>query len=471
MTQTTRQEPQPVHPFDMEKSDFEKLLERDFKPMERVIDDVMAAQNDAHFARAVGMARAVDRLSNMLNEDAMSLLMPLMNTRLGFRCDKPNWKNTQPYTPAEVKACMIEALIRGAFLTGNEFNIIAGNCYFTKEYFWRKINEHPDVVEFSPVPGLPRYIGSVGGEAEDKLGAVVPYKVTYRMKGENTSRVLEREIPIRVNKTMGADAIIGKADRKMWATVWNAISGWREPLPDGDVDGTEPAKGEAANQRLLDANAAKQSKIPSDIPPAPLPANPSPSPNPGAAAPSNASGSSPSTEATDAKEPRQSASSLLEIPKGGSGSVKAPAGRTLPGEPPASLEAPAARGGRPGPKIESCPLCKPPFPLAGGKCPQCGWSKEEANGAKAPIPEKVPNESDASSPDPVELTKEDAATKAAAVPLTELRRKLSALSIGSSRQKEAWVKAKEECQFSGIVSEADDETVKQLAYWASFFQA
>lgn len=74
-------------------------------------------------------------------------------------------------------------------------------------------------------------------------------------------------------------------------------------------------------------------------------------------------------------------------------------------------------------------------------------------------------------PDVRELTKEEAAKQFAELPIADIRGKLKALSIGSARQKDAWMRAKEECTFSGLVSDADDESVRNLAYWASFFQS
>lgn len=348
---------QEVHPFDMEKSEFEKLLERDFKPMETAVQDVVDAQHETNFTRAVKMARAIDRLKNLLDENVMSLLLPLMNTKLGFRCDRPSRRNNTPYTVAEIRSCMIEALIRGAFLTGNEFNIISGNCYFTKEYFWRKILEHPDVTEFTPVPGLPKVL---------ERGCVIPYKCTWRMRGESTARTMERDIPIKTDEYSSTDQSIGKADRKMWASVWNSISGWREPVPDGDV--TELPAEVATN-----GDAAKRISLRGQN---------RPSPNGGAAAPSNASPSNIQEAGTTpgagtGQQPRETGPASQntgavaptgdgDVPNNNTAPINPSNPPTSPGAAPTA--APAA-GGRPSKfKKCSCGLVL----TAAGECPNCG---------------------------------------------------------------------------------------------------
>lgn len=232
MAQEQAHDEQPTHPFDMPKSEFEKLLDRDFR-----VEDIRHAQEEAayaqtltdHFTRSVWMARAIDNLRQLLTDELMDLVvMPLMNTKLGFKTDRPNKRETQPYPREEVREAVIEALIRGAYITGNEFNIISKSAYLTKDFFRRKLAEHEGFTDFVPLPGVPRI---------REGGAVVPYTCSWKLKGQPTS--ITREIVVKVNDMMGADAIIGKADRKMWATVYQIITGSQQSFPEGDVDDTE----------------------------------------------------------------------------------------------------------------------------------------------------------------------------------------------------------------------------------------
>ena len=68
---------------------------------------------------------------------------PLMNTKIGFRTDKdPNrprkkkdgtFETPKPYSTEVVRDCIIDAVINGLMPTGNQFNIISGTMYPTKE--------------------------------------------------------------------------------------------------------------------------------------------------------------------------------------------------------------------------------------------------------------------------------------------------------------------------------------------------
>lgn len=285
----------PTHPFDMEKSEFEKLLDKDFniKGIEEAQEEARYAQSlEDHLTRSIWMARAIDRLRLLLSDELMELVvMPLMNTRLGFKTDRPNKRDAQPYSLPEVRECVVEALIRGAYIVGNEFNIISRGTYLTKEFFQRKIREFPDLTDFVPLPGVP--VMKPGG-------AVVPYTVSYKLKGQGVG--ITREIPVKVNEMMGTDAIIGKSDRKMWASVYGILTGSQQSIPDGDVsdiDTTYTSPGaQPVNTRLaaavqgIEAGAANRT-LP-QTPPAP--ANPpAPTTPPAAATEAPAPSDPPST--------------------------------------------------------------------------------------------------------------------------------------------------------------------------------
>lgn len=224
------QQEEAVHPFDLPKSEFEELLERDFNlaGIEEAQEEAKYASTLAdHLSRSIWMARAIDRLRVLLNDDLMRLVvMPLQNTRLGFKTDRPNKNNTTPYALEEVREAVVEALIRGAFIVGNEFNIISKGCYLTKEFFQRKIREFPGLTDFVPLPGVPRTVNG---------GAVVPYTVNYKLNGQGVT--ISQEIPVKVNDMMGTDAVIGKSDRKMWASVYRILTGSEQSIPDGEVEG------------------------------------------------------------------------------------------------------------------------------------------------------------------------------------------------------------------------------------------
>jgi len=208
-----------------------------------------AAQIDAHAASAMSIFRgastlaeslklaiAIQELRAMLTKDVMAPVMAMMNTPLGFRTDRDPSKQASdgrpltPYDEGVVKEAFIESMMRGFRLSGNEFNIIAGRFYPTKEGFYRKLTDNvtfPLLSAFKDSQEVPRVV-------QDR-GAVVKCKATWLYNGAPDE--LECELAIRVNQTQGADAIIGKAQRKLYKRVHDRLAGTNTPdVADADDD-------------------------------------------------------------------------------------------------------------------------------------------------------------------------------------------------------------------------------------------
>jgi hypothetical protein len=192
-------------------------------------------KSSGSFESELAVARAVSDLRAALTAEMMQPVMALMNTDLGFRTDRdpkvtPKDKDGNlltPYPMEVVRECLIEALLRGFHTVGNEWNIIAGRFYACKNGFRRKVVQFDGVTDFKDTYEVPRLVG--------EKGAVVKCKATWRKGG--TADSLEREFPIRVNFGMGADAILGKAQRKLLAAVHDRLLG--VITPEGDVGDIE----------------------------------------------------------------------------------------------------------------------------------------------------------------------------------------------------------------------------------------
>jgi hypothetical protein len=188
-------------------------------------------KSSGSFESELAVAKAVSDLRVALTAEMMQPVMALMNTDLGFRTDRdpkvtPRDKEGNPMTPYAVEVvreCFIESKLRGFHTVGNEWNIIASRFYACKNGFRRKVVTWNGVTDFKDSYDVPRTVG-------DK-GAVVKCEATWRKDGIADS--LEREFPIRVNFGMGADAILGKAQRKLLAAVHDRLSGII--TPEGDV--------------------------------------------------------------------------------------------------------------------------------------------------------------------------------------------------------------------------------------------
>lgn len=233
------------------------------REIDRISSTAMAVFGAAEsFEKELVVAQAMGDLRLALTPEVMKPVMDLMNTDLGFRTDRdpnitPTDKNghpMKPYSVEVVRECFIEARLRGFHTVGNEFNIISGRFYACKNGIRRKVTVFPGVTDFKDSYEVPRVVG--------EKGAIVKCKATWRKEGVPDS--LEAEIPVRVNFGMGADAILGKAERKLLKRVLDRLSGII--TPEGEVGDDAPIDVKATVQPAAEASELFKGK------PAPTPA-------------------------------------------------------------------------------------------------------------------------------------------------------------------------------------------------------
>ena len=205
------------------------------------------------FKQMFTLAQGVQALQQALTPELMAPIMNLQNKALGFRCDKQ-------YPVEVVKDALIEATIRGLQPTGNEFNIIGGRCYITKEGFGRLL-ANIEGLKYMITPGIPRMT---------QQGAEAPVNVRWNYRGEDHNETLT--VPVRVNSGMGADAINGKATRKARAWLYAQVTGME--LGEGDVnDSMEPINVTPKESRFdIDLSAQNTAQTAANAQPAAQPA-------------------------------------------------------------------------------------------------------------------------------------------------------------------------------------------------------
>jgi hypothetical protein len=188
------------------------------KKLNNSVFSVIASDQLIGFEKAYLIANAAGELKKLLSPEYMKPIMELQNNRLGFKTDKP-----AGYDEATVKNCLIEAVLTGVQPFGNQFNIIAGNCYITKEGFGYLLAKFPGLT-YEIIPALPRINA-------DKTSAAILMKVEWTLNGQSKTR--ELDIPTKMNQYMGTDAVIGKATRKARAWLFSTITGTE--IGDGDA--------------------------------------------------------------------------------------------------------------------------------------------------------------------------------------------------------------------------------------------
>lgn len=182
------------------------------------LDTIAANKNltvGSQFSRAFAVANAVGQLRALLTPEVMRPIMALQGTPLGFLAD-------QKYDENVVRESLIEAVLSGVRPVGNEFNIIAGRCYITKNGMKHKLHDISGLA-FSVTCGFPKM-------SDNGAALIVGIDWTYNGKTEHK----DLPIPVRVNRGMGADAINGKATRKAYAWLYEHITG--QGVNEGEKD-------------------------------------------------------------------------------------------------------------------------------------------------------------------------------------------------------------------------------------------
>lgn len=188
------------------------------KKLNNSVLKVLTSEKLLGFEKAYLIANAVQELKVVLTPEYMKPIMALQSNKLGFKTDKDS---SGGYPEETVKNCLIEAVLMGVQPFGNQFNIIAGNSYITKEGFGYLL-ANLEGLSYEIIPQLPRI--------KDQSAAVM-MKIKWTYGGVTKER--EIDFPIKVNQFMGADAVIGKATRKARAWLFNTITG--SEISDGDV--------------------------------------------------------------------------------------------------------------------------------------------------------------------------------------------------------------------------------------------
>ena len=205
---------------------------------------------EGNFARTIAYGMAVAELREALNEKVMKALMKLKNSKMGFRTDEG--PKVSPYSMEVVRDCVIEAATLGLQCVGNQFNILGGNMYVTKEGFTFLLRQlvkqgrlqdmrfvyHPAEIKESSTQGVSR-----SGDVYQKIEreGLVKVEVSCVFDGKPVNECLE--FVIRVNAGMSQDAVLGKAERKAKAWLYNHLTD--QAVSDGEAEAEAPVLREA----------------------------------------------------------------------------------------------------------------------------------------------------------------------------------------------------------------------------------
>jgi hypothetical protein len=192
--------------------------------LDKLTESGLACANMANnFAKTFTLARCVSQLKQALTPAVMQPIMELQGSPLGFRTDRDKQGG---YNLETVKEVLIEATMAGLMPCGNQFNIIGGRMYPTKEGFTYLLGQIEDL----------SYTINQGVPISKNGGAIVHTEILWSRDITGVSKPCRKvlDIPVRVNNGMGVDAVLGKADRKAKCWLYNNVTG--RTLNDGEVE-------------------------------------------------------------------------------------------------------------------------------------------------------------------------------------------------------------------------------------------
>lgn len=203
-----------------------------FKELSDKITTVLSADIN-NIENSLVVANAITFLQEKLTPEVMKPIMALQGSKLGFKTDKDLVKNNStgkyergPGYPLDVvKNCFIEMSLIGLLPTSNEWNIIGGNSYVTKEGGTSLLKKQCKGLEDYTI----KYLKV--NQSDDKKTANVATSIKWIVNGKPSEEQID--FPVKSDPYTTFDALIGKAERKAKVWLYNKINGTN--ISDGDV--------------------------------------------------------------------------------------------------------------------------------------------------------------------------------------------------------------------------------------------
>lgn len=183
-------------------------------------------ENVDDFENSLLIGYYLNELRENLNDNVIKVMRSLQNTSIGFKTDRKDG-----YDEYTIKNCIIEAYMYGLRPLNNEFNILGGNFYVTKNGLDRLVHSKAGLEKIEIVQK-----GIVQSPETKKWK--VKYSYSFKIKGLEE---VKGEQDIIVNGTVGAknyeipiDAIQGKSYRKILHHIYTKMNIGLQ-IPEGEV--------------------------------------------------------------------------------------------------------------------------------------------------------------------------------------------------------------------------------------------
>ena len=138
------------------------------------------------FMRPLVVAQALHELRAAIGPEVLAVVRTMENTPLGFRTDRPTGGKQMPYPDEVLRDCVIQGMLDGLGFSHNQWNIISGSYYVTKNGWRKKLQDAgcTGIVAQVEAP-LPSEISeSGGGERSSKYTAPMAAHASCTHKGK-----------------------------------------------------------------------------------------------------------------------------------------------------------------------------------------------------------------------------------------------------------------------------------------------
>lgn len=274
MTQNSPQVKQPKNPPPSRREVYQEKVRR----FSEIAKDTSATYLEAcatdDITASLMAGQAMARLQSAFGPEILDMIRPLANTQNGFKTDRGPGSNKPPYDDRVLAECCLGAILRGVQFVGNQFNIIAGQCYITREGYEYLIKRFPGFQWIKPEAGTAKELNG---------GYIIPMKAEWSVRGVKDS--MESEIQVRKDSYSTIDQALGKAHRKFFKRVYERITGRvdygpdetdatiidneaPQETPNADRKAIEPGRPAAEPDRSNDGAQGQDDKRPGDGVPA-----------------------------------------------------------------------------------------------------------------------------------------------------------------------------------------------------------
>lgn len=207
------------------RPEFLKEISKNISAMNKLIVDVQELTSKvSEFERSMMYGHYLVKIKEQFNGKTLEIVKNLMNTGIGFKTDRnpddPNCKYKDVYSDEIIKNCATQAIMHGLRIHGNEWNILGGNFYATKEGLQRIVRANPN---------LERKIKeTIKGFKQSSESHIWEFKCEYEFKLKGEQEVKD-SVNIYVRGKQGNydipfDAVMGKAVRKLLKTIYNEMN-------------------------------------------------------------------------------------------------------------------------------------------------------------------------------------------------------------------------------------------------------